>query len=148
MRFIEKVALDWSDRGLDTISAAEEFLCALERRKEAWIKLSTLLGLTNSPTVAQSDAAECWSMDWKVDDQLIRLAYEICMKATGKFNSKYMMKIIEQWRSDGIDSIEKAQELQNKGKKKGTKNMTKKETSFDLEEYENMVSDFTPVYKK
>jgi DnaD/phage-associated family protein len=144
MRYIEKVALDWSDRGIDTIAAAEQYLCSLERRNEAWNKLSTLLGLAHSPTIAQSEAAEIWIQDWQIDDGLLRLAYEKCMAATRRFNSGYMMKIIEHWRADGIDTVEKAMAEQNGGKK--NKGKPKKATSFDLDEYETMVSDFTPVY--
>ena len=116
MRYIEKVALDWADREITTISAAEQYLCALERRKQAWNTVSALL----------------------------RLAYEKCREATGRFNSSYMDKILERWRLDGVDSVEKAlEEKPGRRKKKPAK-----ETSFDLEEYESMVTDFTPVYKK
>lgn len=146
MRYIEKVALDWSDRGLDTIASAEEHLCSLERRREAWVKLSSLLGITQSPTIAQSDAAERWIMEWQVDAGLLRLAYDKCTAATGKFNSGYMMKIIESWRANGIDTLEKAQ-AEQPGNKKG-KSKSLKETSFDLDEYEEIVNNFRPVYKR
>ena len=36
MRYIEKVALDWADRGIDTIDKAEQYLCRLDRRRQAW----------------------------------------------------------------------------------------------------------------
>ena len=145
MRYIEKVALDWADREINTISAAEQHLCALERRKQAWNTVSTLLGVAQSPTVAQSDAAERWVYDWRVDEGLLRLAYDKCREATGRFNSSYMDKILERWRMDGVDTVEKA--LAEKPEaKKGKK--AAKEPSFDLEAYESMVSEFTPVYKK
>ncbi len=146
MRYIEKVALDWSDRGVDTIAAAEQLLCAMERRNQAWHKLSSLLGITKTPTLAQSEAAELWIFDWKVDDGLLGLAYEKCNAATGKFNSGYMIKIIEQWREDGVDSVEKAEAAKG-GKRKG-KSKSKKNSSLDLDEYEEMVRNFTPVYTK
>ena len=149
MRYIEKVALDWADRGIDTIAAAEEYLCALEHRLQAWNKVSTLLGLKQSPTVAQSDAAERWINEWKTKDDLLKLAYEKCREKTGKFNSSYIDKILEGWRLNGIDSAEKALEDSEKGQGKGkSKGKAKKETSFDLEEYASMVDHFTPVYKK
>lgn len=144
MRYIEKVALDWADREITTIAAAEQYLCALERRKQAWNTVSALLGVEQSPTVAQSDAAVRWVYDWQVNEGLLRLAYEKCREATGRFNSSYMDKILERWRQDGVDSVEKAlEEKPGRRKKKPAK-----ETSFDLEEYESMVTDFTPVYKK
>ena len=147
MRYIEKVALDWADREITTIAAAEQYLCSLERRKQAWGTVSALLGITQSPTVAQSDAAERWVYDWQVNEGLLRLAYERCREATGKFNSSYMDKILEHWRMDGVDTVEKALAEQEKkaGKRKGK---TVKETSLDLDAYESMVSEYTPVYKK
>jgi len=146
MRYIEKVAIDWADRGINSIKAAEEYLCSIERRREAWVKLSLLLGLSHSPTLAQSSAAETWIFDWQIEGGLLKLAYEKTVEATGKFNSNYMMKIIESWRANGIDSLEKALGLES-GKQKN-KHKTNKATSFDLEEYETMVSGFTPAYKK
>lgn len=35
MRYVEKVALDWADQGIDTIAAAEQHLLRLERRDQA-----------------------------------------------------------------------------------------------------------------
>lgn len=145
IRYIEKVALDWADRGITTITAAEQYLCAMERRREAWEKLSALLEIVHSPTIAQSEAAEKWIFEWQMDERLLKLAYDKTVKATGKFNSNYMMKIIEQWRANGIDTYEKAAAEYEKSKSKGRR---KKETSFDLDEYESMVSEFTPIYNK
>lgn len=148
MRYIEKVALDWADRGIDTIAQAEQYLCSLERRRQSWEKVSGVLGLTQSPTVSQSDAAERWIADWQTDDGLLRLAYEKCARATGKFNSGYITKILEQWRMDGIDTVDKALAESEKAKGKGKATKSAKPTSFDLDEYESMVSNFTPVYQK
>ncbi len=146
MRYIEKVALDWADRGITTIAAAEEFLCAIEKRRQAWQKVSALLGLTQSPTIAQSDDAERWISQWQMDDALIRLAYERCVKGTGKFNSSYMSKILEQWHSEGIDTMEKALSSLDKPRKGRGKDKAAKDTSFDLTEYEKLVNNYTPVY--
>lgn len=147
MRYIEKVALDWADRGITTISAAEEYLCAIERRRQAWDKVSAILGITQSPTVAESDDAERWIFDWQVDEGLLRLAYGKCVEATGKFKHSYIHKVLERWRMDGIDTAEKAVAEWESAKRRG-KGKEKKETSFDLDEYEKMVNSYTPVYKK
>ena len=116
----------------------------MERRREAWEKLSALLEIVHSPTIAQSEAAEM-DFEWQMDERLLKLAYDKTVKATGKFNSSYMMKIIEQWRANGIDTYEKAAAEYEKSKSKGRR---KKETSFDLDEYESMVSEFAPIYNK
>lgn len=146
MRYIEKVALDWADKGIDTIAAAEEHLCRLEHRRQAWDHVAELLELDHTPTVSQSDAAERWVCEWHMDDGLIRLAYDQCREKTGKFQSTYMHKILEHWRADGVDTVEKAQA--GREKKRGKAARTAKETSFDLQDYADMVRDYTPVYQK
>lgn len=148
MRYIEKVALDWADRGIDTIAAAEETLCGLERRREAWERVATALGLTQKPRVADSDAAERWIFEWKTSDDLLRLAYERCREATGGFRASYIDKILEGWRLDGIDTLEKALKDRAPARRGKGKTKEKKETSFDLEQYETMVTEYTPVYKR
>ena len=143
MRYIEKVALDWADRGIDTIDKAEQHLCRLERRRQAWDTFSTLCGIKQSPTLAQAVAAETWICDWNLPEPLLRLAFNYCVEKTGKFNCSYMNKVLERWHLDGI--TEEAQAAETLGSRKARK---KKETSFDLDEYEDTMRTYTPVYKK
>lgn len=143
MRYIEKVALDWADKGIVTISAAEEYLCRMEHRRDAWMKVQSLCELAKAPTAAAMDAAEKWFEDWHLDEGLVRLAYDKCVEKTGKFQYKYMDKILESWRLDGIDTAEKAQ-AQSRRRASASSN----ETSMDLDDYEDMVRNYVPVYKK
>lgn len=143
MRYIEKVALDWADRGIDTIDKAEQYLCRLDRRRQAWETFSVLCGIKQSPTLAQADAAETWICDWGLPEALLRLAYEYCMEKTGKFNCSYMNKVLERWHLEGI--TDEAQAAETLGSRKPRR---KKPTSFDLEEYEDTMRTYTPVYKK
>lgn len=54
-----------------------------------------------------------------------------------------MNKVLERWHLDGI--TEEAQAAETLGSRKARK---KKETSFDLDEYEDTMRTYTPVYKK
>ena len=119
IRYIERWRWTAGGQGITTITAAEQYLCAMERRREAWEKLSALPEIVHSPTIAQSEAAEKWIFEWQMDERLLKLAYDKTVKATGKFNSNYMMKIIEQWRANGIDTYEKAAAEYEKSKSKG-----------------------------
>ena len=145
MRYIEKVALDWADREIDTIGKAEEHLCRLERRRQAWEAFATLCGIGQSPTAAQQDAVERWTTDWAMPEPLLRLAYNYCMEKTGKFNSSYMDKVLERWHGEGITDEAQAAETLGGGK---PKKKPARDTSFDLDEYEKMLRTYTPVYKK
>lgn len=143
LRYIEKVALDWSDRGITTIAAAEEHLCRLDRRNQAWAKLETVWGIHRTPTAGQMERAEQWVFDRKVEDALLRKAYEICLEKTGKFQFAYIHRVLESWWDDGYTTIAQVE----KETEKKAKTVAKIEnTSLDTDAYEKMIDGFVPVY--
>ncbi len=146
MRYIEKTALSWADNGIDTIDKAEQYLCRLDRRDQAWAGVQQALGLTHTPTTGQLDAVEHWVYDWHMNNELIRMAYEMCHEKTGKFQATYMSRILEHWHLDGIDTAEKARAALQKSSK--GKAAPAAESSLDLDEYEELVLNYVPVYKK
>lgn len=142
MRYIEKVALDWADRDIVTMAAAEEHLCRLERSQQALTHVQKVCGLDKPPTGASAfAAAEKWVYDWQLSDELLRRAYDICLQKTGKFHVGYMNRVLENWHEQGVDTPEKAEALSVGGKKSSTSAETESE-------YEAMVEQYIPVYKK
>ena len=144
MRYIEKTALDWSDRDILTITAEEEHLCRLERAAEALKRVQTVCGLEKPPTgTAVYAAAEKWICAWNTSDDVLRQAYDICLEKTGKFQAAYITRVLENWREQGADTIEKVAALSAGGKKSRAK--APEDSNSD---YENMVEQYIPVYKK
>lgn len=144
LRYIEKVALDWADRGIDTMAAAEEHLCRMDRRDQAWAKLETVLGIHKVPTASQMDRAEEWFCVRRLDESLIRRAYEMCLEKTGKFQMTYMARILEDWQESGIrtaDQLQTETASQSKRKPPQVEN-----TSLDMAAYEQMMDRLVPVY--
>ena len=152
MRYIERMALDWADRGINTIAAAEEHLCRQERRRNAWERLAALLGLSQRPTSAQLDAAEQWLCEWQMDEGLIRMAFDQCMERTGKFQSNYMARILEHWRLDGVKTPEQAEAARapRPPQKAAGRPLPSEQggTSLDLDEYGEMIQHYRPIYRK
>ncbi len=141
MRYIEKIALDWADHGILTIAAAEEHLCYLERSQQALLRLHDVCGMEKLPTGASvRDAAGKWMYDWRISDEVLRLAYDVCVKKTGRFQVRYMDRVLENWRENGADSAEKVAALCS-GKQPSS-------CEERPSEYEDMVAQYTPVYKK
>ncbi len=153
MRYIEKMALDWADKGINTIAAAEIELCSLERQREAANHLTELLGLQHELTIAQRRAAEKWFCEWKMPDELVKLAYEQCLAKTGKFQVNYMSKVLEHWYLDGLQTVEEVEAHNQRGGIKAKKPAAKpllsdpNHPAADFDEYEDMVRRYTPVYK-
>ena len=149
MRYIEKVALDWADREIDSIAAAEAHLCGLERRRQAWEHVCVLLALPQSGTATQKEMAERWVAQWRIKDELICLARDMCVKRNGKIHCSYIDKILERWHLDGIDTVDKAKADSGKADgHPGSKGKSKKDTSLDMEAYMEQVMSRAPVYKK
>ena len=141
MRYIEKVALDWADRGIVTMAAAEEHLCYLERCEQAVLRVQAVCQLEKPLTTATAmRAAEKWICAFGITDEVLAKAYAICLEKTGKFDVKYIDRVLENWHAQGADTTEKVEALT--GKKQA------KTHSFDHTEYEDMVEHYVPVYKK
>ncbi|MBP3435657.1 MAG: DnaD domain protein [Clostridia bacterium] len=142
MRYIEKVALDWADRDVLTIAAAEEHLCRLERSQQALRHVQTVCGLDKPPTGAAAfAAAEKWIYDWNTPDDILRQAYEVCCQKVGKFQAGYMTRVLENWREQGADTVQRIADLSADSKKAGKK-------AAPDSEYETMVEQYIPIYKK
>lgn len=47
MRYVERVALDWADHGIDNIAAAEAHLCGQERLRQSWEQVRLLRSCPN-----------------------------------------------------------------------------------------------------
>lgn len=143
MRYIEKVALDWADKGIVTMAAAEEYLCRLEHRNQAVEILRRVCDNAEiKPTVPTMDAAEKWIYQWHISEEVLRLGYDACMEKLGKFQARYMDRILEGWREDGDDTEEKIT-ARRRGKKKAVTPAT-----AENEEYESMVERYLPKYTK
>ena len=141
MRYIEKVALDWVDRGIQTMEAAEEHLCYLERCEQAVLRVQAVCQLAKPLTgAAVLRAAEKWICQWHITDEVLAEAYAVCLEKTGKFETRYLDRVLENWHSQGADTPDKVAELT--GKK------PKKQPTAANTEYENMIEQYVPVYKK
>ena len=146
MRYVEKVALDWADQGIDTIAAAAQHLLRLERRDQAGARVQALLQPERPLTAAQKETAEKWLHEWRMADGLIQLAAKLCQTKIGKLNLAYVDMILESWHLDGVDTLEKARALVEKSR--GGKAVQVENSSLNLDDYEKMVLDFVPVFKE
>lgn len=135
LRYIEKMALDWCDRGITTIHAAEEQLCLMERRQKAVGQVEAALDIVlPHPTAVQTEAADRWINEWGFSAALLREAYARTMEKTGKFQAGYMNRILEGWHRDNITDP-----AQLDGGAKSAK-----PSSLDTGGYEDMLVNYVP----
>lgn len=147
IRYVEKVALDWADKELTDFASVDAHIRHVEACRKAAARVEALLRLPRPLTAAQGETAYKWLEQWRVSEDLLRKAAEITAEKTGKFSHTYMDKILENWRAQGIqqpDQIPAAAPV----RKKGPAATNPEETSLELDDLEQELLRYTPVFKK
>lgn len=147
MRYIEKVALQWADEEIDTFEKAEQKLHKLEILETNWGKLLNIMGLDKrTATPSEMKYLTKWMDEWKFSMDIIKLAYYECADNTHKVVFRYINKVLESWHNAGVKTVEDVEQLKKLQEEKKSKSVkskeknTKKETSFDLDEYERLTN--------
>lgn len=140
--YILKIAENWIDEGIDTISAAEEKLLAIEQSDKLWSEITALSGIRHrKPTQKQRDMITSWSNDFSFE--MIALAIEEMRENAASPSLAYADKILKNWKKTGISTPEgvlKQQQEFRKAKEAGTKAKTAKageitrKPTYDLEQ--------------
>ena len=99
---IKTEAFRWHRRGIDTLTAAEEYLLSLRRGKEAVHRLLPLVGITGRRAVEpERRYLEAWNEMGFADDAIV-LAYEKTVLKKQTLNWPYMNSILRRWHQSGM----------------------------------------------
>jgi len=115
LRYIESVAVDWCERGIDSVEKARELVKTFNYEYREIMKAFGISVIT--PVEAQVKYMEDWIN--KVPLDLIKEACQRTVMATGKAEFKYADSIIQGWFKNGVrsfDDIKKADLEFNKKK--------------------------------
>ena len=128
MRYIEKVAYTWADKGVDTLAKASVFVKEENEFYDTLNKFKTKFKITGREfTPTEEEYIRNWVYTLKLDDKTIMDAFEKTVANTGKITFKYM------------DAILKNTSPKTQDKSKATSYGEKK--NF-FQDYNNDVSDF------
>lgn len=147
MRYIEKVAMNWADEGIDSHEKAEDRLRVLSENQKAWHTVEQAINIQHrTPSKREESFAPVWVNEWKFTPEMIREAYDRTIDSTGKYQAGYMNSILERWHKSGISTTKQAADDQieraaarKPSKFGGTKQqpaVPEKELTFDIDEYE------------
>ena len=123
MRYIEKVAISWHEKGIITPEQIMENMQAEEEKNTTAYRLRKAMGIADRPITAPEDAfLTKWLEEFLIPEDMVILAYEQCLLNTSKLSFPYMDKIIERWYQQGIKTREDAEADNLKYKKKSNQN--------------------------
>ena len=119
-RYLETVAIDWAERGIDTFEAAEAHVMELEERDSIERKICGMLGIYDRAlTATEKKYIKQWAETPGLSLDLVPIAYDRTVSRTGKLSYSYMNKILLSWVEEGITTqkqVEESEEAFRSGK--------------------------------
>lgn len=125
--YAEKMARNLFSEGIETVEALEIYISQKQEQKklEAIVRSIGGLGARALTKKEESLLAE-WTRA-AYAEELLRLAYDICVNNTGKVSLPYMNTILVDWHQQGLHTVEQVQAAKE-AKAEG-------EQSFDTDEF-------------
>lgn len=137
VRYIEKVGISWAREGIDTIDKAEEKIKSLDNMNVVRERFEKIIDL-NDYKFSSSDLkiVDKWFNDWNYSDDMIKEAYDRCIRIKGKFILKYMDGIIKSWKNEEIYTKEQLKNG-NQGVRNNSYLDSGRSVSYNIEDYKN-----------
>ncbi len=122
-RYLETVAIDWADKGIDTYEAAEALVTELEAIEGAERTVRSILGIYDRGlTTTERKYIRLWTDELKIPTELVSLAYDKTVTYTGKLSWSYMDKLLQSWLANGYSTVADVNEADEEFYKSGGKN--------------------------
>lgn len=110
-RYLETVAMDWADKGIDTYESAEEYIREIELKISNEGKVRAILGIYDRAlTQTEKKYISLWTQEKNISAELVAEAYDRTVAATGKLSWAYMNKILMSWSEEGLNTVDEIKE--------------------------------------
>ena len=131
--FVQSLAIEWLEKGIDTVAAADDELREMASYDLAWKMVRSAFGLPpRKPTKKENELAALWVNEWQMSNEMLEAAYDVCVDATAGVSFSYIGKVLENWHTSGYKTpIEIVKE---------TKQDKKQGSAYDLDLFEKMLN--------
>ncbi|MCQ2451431.1 MAG: DnaD domain protein [Clostridia bacterium] len=138
IRFIEKTAVSWVNEGVETITDAERIVVKQINSSLAWKRCEKCFGIEHrKPSEKELNTCLLWFDEWKLQDEVLVLAYNVCVDTKSKFIFSYCAKILENWHKEGLSDTEDIKAYLDKNNKKQE---TNNYAGYDIDLFEKMLN--------
>lgn len=137
LRSIERIALDWNDKGYDTHEKVEKYIQKLTDDNKNENSVKSDFGIYDRNLSAKEKMLiDTWFNEYRFNLDMIHLAYEKTIDRTGKLSFPYINTILKSWFENEIHTTDQVLKLDADFEKAKTKEKTK--TSYDIENLDEM----------
>lgn len=103
LRYMEKVAINWTEQGISTVDAAKDASTLYSRRT---LPVMKAFGLSDrNLTPAELDFINRWYDDYGFDKEMITEACRRTVLSMGKPNFSYADGILRKWKTAGVHTL-------------------------------------------
>ena len=125
MAWIERIGVDWYNMGIDTQSAAADYLKRYAKRKSVYADYMRLLNLGDrEPGKFEENYLARWA-EWDFPPETVALAYEKTLLRCHELKWSYCNKILKDWHESGWRTVS---EIEKEDKPEKKRRARKKET--------------------
>ena len=115
-RYIEKVALDWADNGIDTVEAAEAYI---HQYNNEYREIMKAFGQSRrDPTAKEIEYMKKWLTEYGMPVAMVKEACDRTIMQIGQPKYSYADKIITDWHASDAKTIEAVTELEEAFRKR------------------------------
>ena len=137
LRSIEKYAYALIDKGINDVESMEAEICTMESMYTFEGEVRALFGMkSRALTSKESKMLSAW-LSFGYDINIVRMAYEITVNATGEPSLPYTNAILEKWNANAWKTADEIEAGMNAEREKREGNTAKKElgNSFDTDDF-------------
>jgi DnaD/phage-associated family protein len=136
VRTVERIALDWFDKGYDNHEKVERYIQKLTENNQNENTVRTMFGIYDrSLTPKEKMLIETWFNEYKFNSQMIRIAYEKAVDNTGKLSFPYINSILKAWHENNVQTPDQIPQNDTKFENKKEK---KTKTSYNIENQDEL----------
>lgn len=106
---IQREAIRWKERGVDTVEAAEAYMKRQILLRDRAVQILALLDIHDRPPVAKEKEFIAAWVDMGFPDETIRQAYETTVMKKRTMNWSYMDAILRDWHKKGLHTAAEIQ---------------------------------------
>lgn len=116
--YLEKVAIAWKNKDIDTVEKARQETFSRSKECNA---VKNSFGLQRSLGGVELEFISRWSQEYGMTPELIKEACDRTLMQTSKPDFKYADRILKDWRSNNVSSLEDVSRLDLEYRSKNTR---------------------------
>lgn len=145
--YVNAMAKNWADEGINSISDAETKLREIEKSDRLWNEIVAITGIRHKrPTVKQREMVNEWFDSF--DITMITLASDMMKENIPEPKLAYMNTILKKWKKKDIttpEQVQAEQEAFNKSKAEKDDGRLRSKPTYDLDDYKKFAQDNTDI---